>query len=361
MGSHKNVIEINGKLYDAKSGALIASPHVTSPRAPKPTMDGFIRPAKPAASPLSTPAPKAKHHTPRPAASAASRRNLQKSKTLMRHAVKKPAHATPEPTTKTTVTARAAHTAASNQRLTRAQAVEKSAFVNRFGGLSHHHPVAKRTEPLPVRQAPAHATHHNHQATPPKTHHEAPKAKQSASEELFSRALAKAEHEPAKAKKRTKHAQKSRFQNSFAKWGAGVAAAILLVGFITYMNLPNINMQLASARAGMNADLPNYQPTGFKPSTISHQAGQVTINFDSNTDDRNYTVTQAVSGWNSEALQENFLNARNKEFQTTQDSGKTIYMYDDGNATWVNGGIWYQVESNQALSADQLLKIASSL
>lgn len=351
MGSHKNVIEINGKLYDAASGALLhQTAHATPKSSPSSTVDGMIR--RP--SPQTAVSPKKPAPTSRGAAKPARHHTTQRSHTLMRHAVKKPVPAPSEPATPK-ITPSAHQSAQHHQRLSRAQATPKSAYINKFGNLAHH-AVTRRVEALPVAKAPE--THHS---TPPAPKPHVAPTKQSKSEALFTQALERADHHtPPKHKKH--HTRTSRkLGHRATKWAAGVVAALLLVGFIAYMNLPNLNMQYASSRAGFDADMPSYQPSGFSMGNIDYEAGQVSVSFHSNTDDRQYKVTQAVSGWNSEALQENFLNARSKDFQTTQDSGRTIYMYDNGSATWVNGGVWYQVESNQALSPDQLLKIASSL
>ncbi len=349
MGNPRNVIEINGKIYDATSGRLVSHPTVEPVRTPQ-TVDGFTRPT-----------PKKLHTTPdtpaqltlqpkpakqREVSPHHKRHSLQKSQTLMRRAVKKPA----SQTTKAPQITSSRPTLTSH-RSARAQHVSRSAYINKFSTLSAHQPVVKRTAALEVKEAPTHHSAPKHHAT---HHTSAPKPTKS--EALFNKAL---EQAPADKKAPTKHHKKSHRK---AKWGASIAAVLLLVGFIAYMNLPNINMQFASTRAGFGATMPGYKPSGFKvDGPISYKAGEVTVAFSSNTDQRNYSVTQAVSSWNSQALQENFLNAKNATYQTAQTNGKTIYMYDNGNATWVNGGVWYQVESNQALSSDQLLKIASSL
>lgn len=44
----------------------------------------------------------------------------------------------------------------------------------------------------------------------------------------------------------------------------------------------------------------------------------------------------------------------------TQERGLTMYAFD-GNAAWVNGGILYTIESDAALSGDQIRRIATSL
>jgi hypothetical protein len=94
---------------------------------------------------------------------------------------------------------------------------------------------------------------------------------------------------------------------------------------------------------------------------VQYSAGQITISYKSNSDDRNFQLVQRNSDWNSQSLLNNFVTREDEKYLTYQDKGKTIYVYDGNNATWVSGGIWYQVEGKSSLSSDQLLKIASSL
>ncbi len=56
----------------------------------------------------------------------------------------------------------------------------------------------------------------------------------------------------------------------------------------------------------------------------------------------------------------NHVLTNKQPFQTFQDAGKTIYIYEDSKATWVNGGVWYQINGNASLTSDQLLRIANS-
>jgi hypothetical protein len=108
--------------------------------------------------------------------------------------------------------------------------------------------------------------------------------------------------------------------------------------------------------------MPRYTPSGFKvENPIQYQKGLVSVKYTSASDDRSYHITQQQSDWNSESLLKEFVEQQGKVSQTLQLKGKTIYIYDGNNATWVDGGIWYQVESEDALNNDQLLKIVNSL
>jgi hypothetical protein len=72
-------------------------------------------------------------------------------------------------------------------------------------------------------------------------------------------------------------------------------------------------------------------------------------------------LSQRSSEWNSDALVQNFVATSRRAYQSYQDNGKTIYIYEGNNATWVDGGVWYQIEGNASLNSDQLLRIAKSL
>ncbi|MCA9330648.1 DUF4367 domain-containing protein, partial [Candidatus Saccharibacteria bacterium] len=104
-------------------------------------------------------------------------------------------------------------------------------------------------------------------------------------------------------------------------------------------------------------------PAGFSMLRgVDYQPGQITITYASKANDgRSYTVTQTDSVWTSDSLRENYLDSLGTEYQTVRENGKTIYIYD-GNATWVDGGVWYRVQASDAhLSSQQLSDIISSL
>jgi hypothetical protein len=143
---------------------------------------------------------------------------------------------------------------------------------------------------------------------------------------------------------------------------AASLAMVLLAGFFAFQNVPNLTMRYAAARAGVRASLPGYQPSGFAFNDhIQYSPGAITISFKSNTDDRTFNITQKSSNWNSEALKNNYVATTGDSVQTYEDKGRTIYLYGDSNATWVNGGVWYNIEGASRLSSDQLIKIATSM
>ena len=141
-----------------------------------------------------------------------------------------------------------------------------------------------------------------------------------------------------------------------------VFSVLILGGYFAYNNVPNLAMRVASARSGISGSMPGYQPSGFSlGGPIEYKTGQISISFKSNSDNRSYTVTQRNSDWNSETLLENHVAMGKRQYQTFQDKGKTIYMYDGDSASWVDNGVWYEIDGNTSLNTDQVLRIANSL
>jgi hypothetical protein len=167
---------------------------------------------------------------------------------------------------------------------------------------------------------------------------------------------------PKRSSKRQKIARALRVSPRTLSFGSFILAGVLLSGFFIYQNIPNMAMRVASARSGVSASMPGYKPAGFALNgPIQYSAGKISINYKSTTDERSYAVKQSSSEWNDEALLDNFVAAERRPYQTYQDDGKTIYIYNDNNATWVDDGVWYQVEGESSLNSDQLLRIANSL
>lgn len=141
-------------------------------------------------------------------------------------------------------------------------------------------------------------------------------------------------------------------------------AAIVLLGYVTYLNVPSVSMKVASSRAGFSATLPSQTPAGYKmQGPIAYSPGQVVMKFGSNTDDRHFTVRQQPTSWDSEALKENFVaKESNAEPLTYNDRGLTIFLYNGGDAAWVDGGKFYSIKSeNSQLDTNQVLDLATSM
>lgn len=390
-----NVIEINGKRYDAASGALLglAHPHaVSTSAAAKQSIDGFMRtsrapqlPHPPATSQpavLKTPAVMdVRRTTTRPTAHHVTAHHPQPATTLMRTAVKKPvikSPATIKAQTRTDVLVKnpsvmvvpkLSHDRVDAVRKQRARQIARSSAISRYSqpavldlAPASPSPIRKplaasgsRPVPPPIIAGKAAGQHSrpvsrpSHVSGRPRVH-----------PDIFERAIAQAtSHEqtftakPANRRKAARH-------NRLVSIAAGSLAVLLLVGFMAYQNIPNLTMHMAAARSGVKASLPGYHPAGFSVGRFTYQPGNVTVSYHSNSDNRSFKVIQAASQWDSQSLLSNVVATANRPYQTYNQAGRTVYVYGN-DATWVDGGVWYTVTDNAALSSNQLLRLASSM
>jgi hypothetical protein len=366
----KHVIELNGQKYDATTGKPVsvtssATTHHT-PKAPLGPrhLDGFSR--RPGAPKQIATVAKPVHA------------KTQKSQTLMRKAVTRPVAPTKIHAKAVAPAAHATH--ASQQpkleaikpgRAIRATHITQSNLISKFGKT----PATINAEVLPVKPAPVPHTPITHAAKPltaPHAHKPAANASSAHTpahphkSDVFQKAIDHAvSHEAPRIKKPRLHhriAKKLHVSPRLVTF-SGMTLVVLAAGsLLAYQNMPEIAMKVASARAGLNANLPAYQPSGFSlAGPIKYDSGEVTLNYKSNSDQRAFNVVQKNSSWNSETLLENFVTTTKQPYQTFQANGRTIYIYDGNKATWVDGGVWFNIDGQANLNSDQLLKIADSL
>lgn len=392
MSDTKTTIELNGKRYNPVTGQLID--HST----PKPaivalshsnvnhmqhagrSIDGFTR--KPAQSQpqVYSAAPtqhkrimhaSTKSSHPRHPAVHAVHHAPQRSKTLMRTAVKKPAHNATHATHRTDIDMPATlnsyptpshmHAAVNEERVKRAVTINKSNLVSKFNFGAQ--PVEKKTSHMPVKPEPL----HNH--LPVISNVSAPIMTEAPTGPIvnsFHQALTNipTHHTSAHNKRPIHHriAHKLGLRGRTVTIASSLMAIVVLSSFIAYQNMPNLSLRLAAAKAGFNASMPGYKPSGFAlAGPIHYGPGEITITYKSADKGLGYKVSQRPSQWNSETLLGNFVATRKEPYQTYQEKGRTIYIYDGANATWVNGGIWYQINADPTIASNQLLRIASSL
>lgn len=381
------IIEMNGKRYDANTGVLIGSNSAQTIASPgalnfsqrQPAVTNFLA-ARPAAAPAPPPRQIAvmdiKPHTGRRPATAphhVQAHRPEPARTLTRSAVKRPglplkrtAHVQPA----TDLLAKKVHGALAgpkpqigsidSTRLARASQISHHQLISRFGSSQDSADVPNLPAPIAPAAAPIHR--------PPvaKAAASAPaKSSNHAPVDIFEQALARAsshEQAPVKPKKHLlRHAKRrSTLRRRLAGVSATVAAILLIGGFIAYQNKDNLVMQLASSKAGFHANLPGYKPSGFAVSNFSYSPGLVAVNFKNDQANRSYTLIQKASSWDSSTLRSDFVAANDSSYQTFKVAGRTIYIYGDHNATWVNGGVQYEVSSHGNLSTDQLVRISSS-
>lgn len=359
--SSQSTIEINGKRYDARTGKLITP--IRSQKVIKPAAASRVQRASVVQDIART--------TPTPSRSI--HKKLQRSSTLMRHAVKKPAPAPRARAVKTPVQPASVRKPALKpaptakvilhqdiQRQSRAKKIPQSTMVSKFGTLATDASKPATKQAVSKQLVPGRTAQLSVPAAPSTSRPYANPA-QSVIENALRNATSHQQTFSPKKQLGIGKAKKS-LRKKLATYGAGLLAALLLVGFIAYQNIPNITMRYASARAGINASLPGYRPAGFSLSPrIQYTPGQITLSFKSNSDDRSFSITQRETAWNSDALLSNYLASKPGQVQRYEDKGRTIFLYGDNSATWVSGGVWYDIDGNSQLNSDQLIRIATSL
>lgn len=160
-------------------------------------------------------------------------------------------------------------------------------------------------------------------------------------------------------------------QHKTSNWGkrkqlvsvlSSTFALVLIAGYFTYVNMPNLSVRVAAAQAGIDASYPDYRPDGYSLNgPVTFDEGRVTIGFKANTNEAGFKINQAKSGWNSDAVLDNYVTPRaGSDYMPYSERGLTIYTFDN-NAAWVNGGILYTIEGDAPLSTDQIRRIATSL
>lgn len=152
------------------------------------------------------------------------------------------------------------------------------------------------------------------------------------------------------------------FFKRFATFASAGAALILVAGYFTYLNMPNLSVRVAAAQAGIDASYPGYHPNGYSLNgPVAYNHGQVSMTFGSNGGPDKFKLVQSKTGWDSSAVLDRYVAPKaGDNYTTSRDSGLTIYTFGD-NAAWVNNGILYTIEGDAPLSVSQVRRMATSL
>lgn len=350
MDQPKKIVEVNGRRYDAATGRPLADHDQPASNNKYGHASGHIKPdiGRPRAG-LGHLA-KQLHATP------------QRATTLIRKAVTRPQN---ENSSDDYSGQSIINHQAKNSRFPRAGKIAKSKLISRFAK-----PVINDLK-VPIKHAPLPV-----QAEPKKSFSPAEAAAQKVSnlekspkvadmtmhQAMIAKGQAHLNKPLKKASIHKRTAQKLRISPKTMNIGISAIAAVLLAGYLGYQNAPGIALRIAASRAGITAQLPEYVPAGFSLNgQINYKPGLITINYKSRSDQRSFKISQSRSNWDNQALLDNFIEKDQKLYQILQDSGRTIYIYDGSNATWLDKGIWYQVEGQSSLNSEQLIRLASSI
>jgi len=146
---------------------------------------------------------------------------------------------------------------------------------------------------------------------------------------------------------------------------AAICFAIIsvgLLGYLVYLNLPDLSVRVAAMNSGIENAYPSYVPMNYRLQGLAKEDnGTVTMVFARN-DGNKFTMIEKKSSWDSSALLNNFVKDNwGENYTVAKGQGLTIYI-SGSNAVWVNGGVMYQIEAAESvLSTDDLHDIAISL
>jgi len=336
----KQTITINGKRYHAITGELlidVASPedHDALANTHKISVNTV------AVKPVVKPAPQ---HTAKP------------SQTLMRSAVKKPSakasairvqHEIETELLSLSVAQKPSVTSVSHARLERAQSTLRSEQISRFQNGETVSKLPVQHAHVPVRIAPDKPEEVDLPAGAPQ-----PKPSNSP-EDMFTRAIANAQHH-ADIKAHTR-AYKIKVRRHFASLAVGASALLVIVGFATYLNVPSLQIRIAGMQAGVSTTNPNFSKAGFAYTGVNATQSKRVIGL--KTAESSYRLVQQPTNWAGGQMIDHIssVNASGTpNFKTLQFGDQTVYRLNNGNATWVKNGTWYQLNGDRAIGDTQL-------
>lgn len=335
MTKAKQTIVLNGRTYDAATGEII---HHTAPTSTK-TVPSLrpVRVISDIAPAVHTVTRASRHPAPKVAP------KVQKSTTLKRSAVKPP-----HPTSRAQ-TAKVVH-----RNIQRSQRITR--FAPHVAPAAPKHPVDHELATQAAAMKKAHAHHVRQQALAKK-----PISSRVVKEHLLEKQLAKATPAPEKVEKAPKNTPLSRHSRTLS-FGLATLALFVFGAYVTYSNLPNLSVQVASMNAGIDAALPKYQPNGFHiTGPVAYSQGEVSVKYLENGSNAFFNLTQRTSDWDPQAALDNYVVPEsNNNYATHSAQGLTVYTYGK-KAVWVNGGILHIIEGTAKLSSQQIERIATSM
>jgi len=279
------------------------------------------------------------------------KRELAKSKTLMRKPLKKPmlgSSSIVHPTKKTPYMDRG------NPVLSRSNYTD-----------SFRHSVINRSQEIKQKATEAIATI---SASPPITatniHDRNIKKIESTSEDqLFQQAVTTAVSETVKTKKKKK--KLFRIRNLYILSGVILFLAILATSgwYFKY----NLELDYANLKTGMHGSYPKYVPLGYKIDkfSFSKSSGTPSINFQYHPSDgllpNNLYISETSSTLDNGGLVQTDIGPVSGEKYTTLSvNGLSVYHYNNQYA-WLNAGILYILTNQTGLTQSTVLKIINSI
>lgn len=186
-------------------------------------------------------------------------------------------------------------------------------------------------------------------------------------QEMKERAISDALQKVASMDKTERHQQQEQKKSFFKRRGFVMAASlaaisVCLLGYLVYLNLPDLSVRVAAMQSGIENAYPSYVPTSYRlQGLVKEENGTITMNFVKD-DNNKFTLIEKKSSWDSNAVLTNFVQDRwGSDYAIAKGQGLIVYI-SGSNAVWVNGGVLYEIQNDSgSLSTDDLHDIAISL
>lgn len=170
-----------------------------------------------------------------------------------------------------------------------------------------------------------------------------------------------AEPEPAKKEMKQAFKKKRKAGRVFLALICSGATVAALVAFV-HFSIPDLSVRVAAIQTGIEATYPTFVPRNYSLGSVtSDKDGVVLMHFDG-PEGASFTLSEEKSTWDSTALLNNYVKKTYpSDFTTLREQGITIYVRGE-KASWVNGGLLYKIESTgKYLTKEQIRNIATSL
>lgn len=388
MAKRNTSIQINGKRYDALSGALLSFEEVSAKTGAK-SIDGVVagttRPvvAKTAVQPIkvvskpvvqkpaSTPA---KPTTKRATAHHARVVRTKPSTTLMRHAVKKPQTSLKSRTkvsqpvkhaSRTVVIPKTSLHGVNHVRAARAAQHQISPRVTHFAQevslavatvkADVHQTIQAIDDAIVIPQTYTPSGNYRPDIRRVRVKTTSPASTSDIFEQALLRATSHEETAPAVSQGRLRS-----LRRRMVSFSAGAVAVLALVGFFGFQKQDSIQFQAASSQAGFAATMPGYHPQGYSLNEIKNLNNTLFVQYANA--DKSYTISQKPVAWDQRTLVDRIAdNQGQNSYIVAKSNDRTVYMYGRNQAAWIHNGVLYQVLGNGVLSSNDFTRIASSM
>lgn len=139
------------------------------------------------------------------------------------------------------------------------------------------------------------------------------------------------------------------------------ALAVGVLGYIISNNTPDISVRVAAMSTGIDAKYPSYVPRGYTLSDIVSGDKSISMTF-KDSEEHFFTLSEEATVWDNETLEETYVKETwGNNYTSVREQGITIFI-SNSDATWINGNILYKISaSGYNLTKKQIKSIVTSL